>query len=91
MFENGTTKSDDRMPTQKYQAAGGPNEKNGKDAYCSQAALRYNAYYKYVSEARGKLDRNALETELLKKWNIWNMVMMRQKKEEEKDKTKKSW
>ena len=67
MFENGTTKSDESMPTQKYQATGGADDnKNGKDGYGVQAALRYNEYYKYVSEARSKTDTNSLETELLR-------------------------
>jgi hypothetical protein len=68
MFERGTTKSDDSMPSQKYQAVNGGEEKNaGKDGYGLQAVLRYNEYYRYITQARSKMDANTLETELLQK------------------------
>jgi hypothetical protein len=66
MFQSGTTKSNDSMPQQKYQAVNSGDEKNGKDGYGLQAILRFNEYYRSVTKGRSGMDTTVLERELLK-------------------------
>jgi hypothetical protein len=82
MFLEGTKKSDNRMPPQKFQSLVTTGEKVGKDGYGLQAIIRYNEYYDSIEAARKNLDTESVEDELKK--------MMEALEDEGKCKTKKS-
>lgn len=75
MFAEGTNKSHDQMPPQKFQSAvvtrnddkniARKNNKIGKDGYGLQAVCRYNEYYQEIEQARNNIDTESLEKELM--------------------------
>jgi hypothetical protein len=75
MFAEGTKKSDDQMPPQKFQSAvvarkddkniGRKDDKIGKDGYGLRAVHRYNEYYRNIEQARNNIDAESLEKELM--------------------------
>jgi hypothetical protein len=67
MFLEGTKKSDDHMPTQKFQNAVSSEDKNGKDGYGFRAVRRYNEYYDDIERARRDIDTESLEKELMER------------------------
>jgi hypothetical protein len=69
MFMEGTKKSDDQMPPQKFQSSTtAPEDKRtGKDGYGLQAVLRYNEYYQDIERTRRNIDREYLEKELMER------------------------
>jgi len=65
MFKEGTKKSDENMPSQKFQSALASDDKTGKDGYGLRAVRRYNEYYDDIERARRNVDAESLENELM--------------------------